>query len=168
MRCHSNIGHCGLYHAAPVLLTQPRAGCWYFTRWNNQDSKQPDSQGGQGQVGSPGPRHGPCSRRVPSRAPRQGREAWVPAMSLGHWGRSSRDSDSASHPQSTHQVLFNTFTQRTKESEQPRPKDSNSLRSLWPGCPVDRIPQARILEWVSISFSRGSSQSRDRTHISCI
>ena len=28
--------------------------------------------------------------------------------------------------------------------------------------------QARILEWVAISFSRGSSQPRDRTHISCM
>ena len=30
------------------------------------------------------------------------------------------------------------------------------------------ILQARILEWVAISFSRGSSQPRDRTHISYI
>ena len=35
-----------------------------------------------------------------------------------------------------------------------------------PGSPVHRILQARILEWVAISFSRGSSQPRDRTHIS--
>ena len=28
--------------------------------------------------------------------------------------------------------------------------------------------KARILEWVAISFSRGSSQTRDQTHISCI
>ena len=33
---------------------------------------------------------------------------------------------------------------------------------------VHGIPQARILEWIAISFSRGSSWSRDRTHISCI
>ena len=30
------------------------------------------------------------------------------------------------------------------------------------------ILQARILEWVSISFSRGSFQSRDRTQVSHI
>ena len=30
------------------------------------------------------------------------------------------------------------------------------------------ILQARVLEWVAISFSRGSSQSRDRTRVSCI
>ena len=28
--------------------------------------------------------------------------------------------------------------------------------------------QARILEWVTISFSRGSSQPRDWTHVSCV
>ena len=33
---------------------------------------------------------------------------------------------------------------------------------------VLRISQARILEWVAISFSRGSSWPRDQTHISCI
>ena len=30
------------------------------------------------------------------------------------------------------------------------------------------IIQARILEWVAIPFSRGSSQSRDRTQVSHI
>ena len=36
------------------------------------------------------------------------------------------------------------------------------------GSPVHGISQARILEWVAPSFSRGSSQPRDWTHISCI
>ena len=35
-----------------------------------------------------------------------------------------------------------------------------------PGSPVHRIFQARALEWVVISFSRGSSQPRDRTQVS--
>jgi len=35
-----------------------------------------------------------------------------------------------------------------------------------PGSSVHGILQARILEWVAISFSRGSSQPRDQTHIS--
>ena len=34
-----------------------------------------------------------------------------------------------------------------------------------PGSSVHEILHARILEWVAISFSRGSSQLRDRTHI---
>ena len=37
-----------------------------------------------------------------------------------------------------------------------------------PGFSVHGILQARILEWVAISFSRGSSQPKDQTHISCI
>ena len=36
-----------------------------------------------------------------------------------------------------------------------------------PGSSVHGIFQVRILKWVSISYSRGSSWSRDRTHISC-
>ena len=36
------------------------------------------------------------------------------------------------------------------------------------GSSVHGISQARILEWVAISFSRGSSWSRDQTHVSCI
>ena len=37
-----------------------------------------------------------------------------------------------------------------------------------PGFSVHRILQAKILEWVSISFSRGSSWTRDQTWVSCI
>ena len=37
-----------------------------------------------------------------------------------------------------------------------------------PGSSVHGISQARILEWVAISSSRGFSPPRDQTHISCI
>ena len=37
-----------------------------------------------------------------------------------------------------------------------------------PGSSVHRIFQARILEWVAISYSRGSFQTKDQTHISCV
>ena len=37
-----------------------------------------------------------------------------------------------------------------------------------PGFSVPGISQARILKWVAISFSRGSSQPRDLTQVSCI
>ena len=37
-----------------------------------------------------------------------------------------------------------------------------------PGSFVLGIFQARILEWVAISSSKGFSQPRDRTHVSCI
>ena len=37
-----------------------------------------------------------------------------------------------------------------------------------PGSSIHGISQARTLEWVAISFSRGSSWPRDRTCVSCI
>ena len=43
------------------------------------------------------------------------------------------------------------------------PMDCNPLVSS-----VHGILQARILEWVVISFSRGSSQPRNQTQVSCI
>ena len=36
-----------------------------------------------------------------------------------------------------------------------------------PGSSVHGVFQARILEWVAIFCCRGSSQPRDRAHVSC-
>ena len=36
------------------------------------------------------------------------------------------------------------------------------------GFSVHEVLQARILEWIAIPFSRGSSLHRDRTLVSCI
>ena len=40
-------------------------------------------------------------------------------------------------------------------------------QSSLPGSSAHGILQARILEWVAIPFSRGSSQSREQTQVSC-
>ena len=52
---------------------------------------------------------------------------------------------------------------------------SQSCLTLWdpmncspPGSSIHGILQARILEWVAISFSKGTSQPRDRTRVSHI
>ena len=37
-----------------------------------------------------------------------------------------------------------------------------------PGSSVHASFQARILDWATISFSRGSSQPRDQTYVSCV
>ena len=37
-----------------------------------------------------------------------------------------------------------------------------------PGSSAHGVLQARILEWVAIPFSRGSSRPRDQTRVSCI
>ena len=44
----------------------------------------------------------------------------------------------------------------------------DSVDCSLPGSSVHGILQARILEWVAISFSRGSSWPRNRTWVSCI
>ena len=37
-----------------------------------------------------------------------------------------------------------------------------------PGSSIHEIIQARILEWVAISYLRESSSSKDWTHVSCV
>ena len=44
----------------------------------------------------------------------------------------------------------------------------NPMHSSLPGSSVHGISQARTLEWVAISYSRGSSQPRSRTCVSCL
>ena len=44
----------------------------------------------------------------------------------------------------------------------------DSIDCSLPGFSVHGILQARILEWVASPSSRGSSQPRDRTQVSCI
>ena len=44
----------------------------------------------------------------------------------------------------------------------------DAMNSSPPGSSVLGMSQARILQWVAISFSRQSSQPRDQTRVSCI
>ena len=48
------------------------------------------------------------------------------------------------------------------------PTRCNHMDCSLPGSSVYGISQARMLEWVAVSFSRGSSLPRDRTHVSCV
>ena len=69
-------------------------------------------------------------------------------------------------------MLKQSHEKKKKKSE--RVSCSVLSNSLWPtdhslpGSSVHRILQARILEWVAIPFSRGSSHPRNGTQISCI
>ena len=60
------------------------------------------------------------------------------------------------------------FKVKVKESEvaQSCPTLYDPVDCSLPGSSVHGILQARILEWVAISFSRGSSRPRDGTQIS--
>ena len=44
----------------------------------------------------------------------------------------------------------------------------NTMDSSPPDSSLHGILQARVLEWVAMPSSRGSSQPRDRTQVSCI
>ena len=59
------------------------------------------------------------------------------------------------------------YSQRRKEGEGKVSQSCPTLRDPTdcspPGSSVHGIFQARVLEWVAISFSQGSSQPRDRT-----
>ena len=63
-------------------------------------------------------------------------------------------------------------TDALKESEsevtQSCPTLCNPVDCSLPGSSIHGIFQARVLEWVAIPFSRGSSRSRDRTQVSRI
>ena len=59
-------------------------------------------------------------------------------------------------------------TQSISEVAQSCPTLCNPVDCSPQGSSVHGILQARILEWVAISFSRGSSQPRDQTWVSCI
>ena len=45
---------------------------------------------------------------------------------------------------------------------------ANPMDCSLPGSSIHEIFQARVLEWVAISFSRGSSWPRDRTQVSAL
>ena len=61
-------------------------------------------------------------------------------------------------------------TKKKSESEiaQSCPTLCDLMDFSLPGSSVHGIFQARVLEWVAISFSRGSSQLRDWTQVSHI
>ena len=47
------------------------------------------------------------------------------------------------------------------------PTCCNPMECSLPGSSDHETFQARILEWVAISYSRGSSRPRDQSHVSC-
>ena len=64
---------------------------------------------------------------------------------------------------------INTTLSLAEQNKQVKVKVARSCPTL--GDPMDYTIhgiQARILEWVAFPFSRGSSQPRDKTHVSCI
>ena len=65
-------------------------------------------------------------------------------------------------------TMPNTELSMWSESAQSCPTLCNHMDCSLPGSSLHGILQARILEWVAISFSRGSSRLGDWTQVSCI
>ena len=66
-------------------------------------------------------------------------------------------------------LLFSKlWVSEVSEAAQSCPTLCDPVDCSPPGSSIHGILQARIMEWVAISFSRGSSWSRDRTQVSCI
>ena len=63
---------------------------------------------------------------------------------------------------------LNTFEVKWSEVPQSCPTLCDTMDCSLPGSSIPGILQAGILEWVAISFSRRSSQPRDRTWVSHI
>ena len=73
----------------------------------------------------------------------------------------------------THIVAFSSILKghcymKVKVKSLSRVRLCDPIDCSLPGSSVHGIFQARVLEWVAISFSRGSSRPRDRTWVSRI
>ena len=66
-----------------------------------------------------------------------------------------------------HTYLYTCVCVYESEVARSCPTLCHSMDCRSPGSSVHGVFQVRILEWVAISFSRGSSQLRDRTLVSC-
>ena len=64
--------------------------------------------------------------------------------------------------------LFTSEEVKLSEVTQSCPTLCDPMDCSLPGFSVHGVFQARVLDWVAISFSRGSSLSRDWTQVSCI
>ena len=84
----------------------------------------------------------------------------MPGLGLGYSVRDSQDQGGSLRNVNLH--VRAKVASLVSNSSQPC-----GLYSL-PGSSVHGISEARILEWVAISFSRGSSQPRNPNHISYI
>ena len=63
-------------------------------------------------------------------------------------------------------MIENSFVKGESEVAQLFPTLSDPMDYSLPGSSIHGIFQARILEWVAISFSKGSSWPRNQTYVS--
>ncbi|XDA73904.1 hypothetical protein R6Z07M_004119 [Ovis aries] len=72
------------------------------------------------------------------------------------------------HPGIPHPLEVSLHTAHARLVAQLRLTFCDPMDCDPPDSSVQGISQARILKWIAISSSRGSSRPRDQTHVSCI
>ena len=96
---------------------------------------------------------------------------WLSARMCAHTHTLTHSVSTLGNPaqrQSFLKFVSNMFSESESEVAQLCPNLCDPMDCSPPGSSVHGIFQARVLEWVAISFSRGSSWPRDRTQVSCI
>ena len=86
----------------------------------------------------------------------------------GRWGKQGARSRLESRRSIVHTYIPAQFPNMRAKSLQSCPTLCGPTDYSLPGSSVHGILQSRILEWVVISFSRGSSQHRDQARISYV
>ena len=89
--------------------------------------------------------------------------AWAPQFLVFGNGSHRKTTHKSSQPD----ILFRLCPCVSLSVAQSRPTLCDPMHCSPPGSSVHGIFQARLLEWVTISFSRGSSRLRDQTRVSC-
>ena len=116
----------------------------------------------------------PASARFPWRRKWQPTPVILPGKSHGQRSQAGCSPWGSKSVEYTEQLNNNKIYSQSHsvlcsaQSLQSRPTLCNRMDQSPPGSSVHGILQARILEWVAMLSSRGSSQSRDRIHISCV
>ena len=85
----------------------------------------------------------------------------------GGWRKQGARSRSESRRSIMHTNIPAQFPNMRAKSLQSCPTLCSPIDCSPPGSSVHGILQSRILGWVAISFSRGYSQPRDQTYVSC-
>ena len=90
-------------------------------------------------------------------------------MGCSPWGHKESDTTERLTHNLSSAFLLNFFPAATAaKSLQSCPTLCDPIDGSPPGSSVHGILQARIREWVAVPFSKGSSQPRDRSQVSCI
>ena len=141
-----------------------RCSCWRRVTWRIIYESDEQSSKGKGPISLQPNIPVPWSINSGAGHSEPSRSHWE-TMKEDWWGKPV---SSSQHEESMPSVSGRNFANPT-----PACSVAQSCPTLWNPCSpigssVRGISQTRILEWVAISSSRGSSQPRDWIHVTCV